>query len=266
MLKYYILTIDFLLYTRMIPDIQNIILSYLQKFELATIFNQHSKESYLDAVKNEDINYMHTHITIFKNLSVPFYRAAQYNALWSIKFMMDFGITESYIDAALYCAAGNGHMNIIRYLLLIRSKRQISIFTNHDKAFWVASQAGRVNIMKMFSGISSYDRALNMACQSGHIAAAQYIIDNSNTTLDFDIALWYACESSMNYNRNDVINLLVKHGATKFNSALCAASRHGHVATIILLMDLGANCLNDAFEIAETHNNYSVAAFLKARI
>jgi hypothetical protein len=185
-------------------------------------------------------------------------RAAAFGDVAVIRFMVTAGVDEHgtplleaqgqheqrLVDAALWRAAGGGHLQAVELLLGYGA----DVHAVDDVALRLASKNGHTAVVQLLiqHGADVHavdDNALQLASKNGHTAVVQLLIQHgANVHAVDDTALLLASY----YGHTAVVELLLQHGADVHaddDSALQLASVNGHTAVVQLLIQHGADTL-----------------------
>lgn len=129
--------------------------------------------------------------------SSAIYRAAKNGYLNIVKYLTERG-TEFYesdlLSDLLTIASENGHLDIVQYLVENVEMNAVNI----DDGFIGASYSGYVEIMKYLVKYSAHmdERSLYFASERGHLEAVKYLVENGvNIKMENNNALRLALEN-----------------------------------------------------------------------
>lgn len=147
------------------------------------------------------------------------------------------------------------------YLKWLFSSKDLSKYTPPSKPNWdliliTAVKRGNFNSVKyaVEQGATILNPAFLLACELGFIEIVNFLIDPSryiNTVGEKGVNDWkeglvYACVGG----KNEVVLLLIKHGATNLDEGLAMACLHCHYETVKLLLEFGATDLDRGLAMA----------------
>lgn len=159
----------------------------------------------------------------------------------------------------------------------------------HDTFLMACKQGNLTDVRMLISKDQYLDHGLRLACIYGHIEIAKLLIANGaremndcliaisqefkNINRNFigiidllirnggdciEHCLYYACSCG---NLNIVKHLIYRHGASAFNAGLHEACLNNHADITKMMLDCGANNLQDCFTICQ----YSPISFESAK-
>ncbi len=138
-------------------------------------------------------------------------------------------------DEALIWAAGNGYLEIVKYLI----ENDADIHAKDDEALKSASASGHLEIVKYLKEKGAdNDEALKISSLFGHLPVVKYLVENNaNIHADDDSALRWASGNG----HLEIVKYLVENEANihaNNDEALRYASRNGHLAVVKYLKSL----------------------------
>jgi ankyrin repeat protein len=156
----------------------------------------------------------------------------------------------------LYVACKCGHVEIVRFLLQTQSP-------THD-AMITACEHGHLEIVQLLieHGMSDFERYLHEATYSGNLQLVKFFF--SRGVSDPSIALAMAAQEGYLHRRKAAVQYLLSFNSDQEskNKALLRASQYGKIDIVRILVDSGANNIEDALKVGINHNRGEVIEFL----
>lgn len=176
------------------------------------------------------------------------------------KIINDLKTKAEYYTPAMYAAAANGHIDIVKDMLNLWKKRGDKDVDILDHIVVDAAANGHADIVKLLidNGARQYDWILRTAIRNGHINIAYKLLDLGLVTPD--AVMMYAGEGGL----DRVVEDMLRRGATDYNNAMFYAASKGHSNIVKKMLERGANEYDEAIRTAITGRYNNIANMIRS--
>ena len=199
------------------------------------------REALLDASKNgheeitrllyEKIKDIHGGCIDTSLLNIAMHEASANGRENIVKFLLSKGANN--YNTSMLRASYAGHMSIVD-LMLERGA------DNYDHCMALAAESGKLQLIEkmILLGGRGFAWALRCAAYGGHIDSIKILVSSCDKN-DYNEAMQQASV----HGWEDIVRLLLQHGANEYNRSLVHAVNHGHINLVVLLLESGATNL-----------------------